>query len=402
MTFRRWWGGLPVLGASFFLVSCSPPPPPPGADVLSAAELGGPLPGLNAEELARFEAGKAAFSRIFLPEDGLGPVYNENTCNACHSTPVTGGAGGEEYDLHATFQADDGRCDLLDTHGGSNVRTQVTPAALAAGVGPERTPAEANQRGLFTAPALWGRGLVEAVADGTLLAMEDPEDVDGDGISGKVGRDASGRIGRFRRKADVADLADIASGGVLVELGLTTPQHPEEAVFSVDRIPEGADPVPDPEIDQATIDAIADFIRFLAIPERNMPPGAAEQAQVAEGERLFHEVGCAACHIPTLPTGPNPVEALSNKVVPLYSDLLLHDLGSDGANLCSPVASPSEFRTEILLGVTMRPRFMHDGTAPTAWEAIAMHGGEGVISRDAFNALSELQRHAVVAFVLSL
>jgi len=371
-------------------------------DVLSAEELGGPLPGLNAEELARFEAGKAMFSRIFLQEDGLGPTYNENSCNACHSTPGIGGAGGEEYDIHATFQADDGTCDLLDSHGGGNVRTQVTPAARAAGVGPERTPPEANQRGLFIPPPLWGRGLVEAVADGTLLAMEDPDDVDGDGISGKVGRDPSGAIGRFRRKADVKDLADIASGGVLVEFGLTTPQHPQELVFSVDQLPEGADPVPDPEIDQASIDAIADFIRFLAIPARNLPAGDAERTQVAEGERLFHEVGCAACHVPTLPTGPNPVAALSNKIAPLYSDLLLHDMGKDGANLCSPVATPAEFRTEILLGVALRARYMHDGTAPTVWEAIAMHGGEGAISRDAFDALTELQRHAVVAFVLSL
>jgi CxxC motif-containing protein (DUF1111 family) len=352
--------------------------------------------------LARFETGNAIFSRIFLPEDGLGPVYNENSCNACHSSPGIGGSGGEEYDIHATFQAEDGRCDLLDSHGGGNVRTQVTPAARAVGVGPERTPAEANQRGLFTAPPLWGRGLVEAVSDSTLLAMEDPDDVNGDGISGKVGRDAAGRIGRFRRKADVADLADIASGGVLVEFGLTTPQHPREAVFSVDRLPDGADPVPDPEIDQAGIDAIADFIRFLAIPARNMPPGEAEQAQVAEGERLFLQIGCAACHTPTLPTGPNPVEALSRKRAPLYSDLLLHDMGAEGANLCSPSASPPEFRTEILMGVALRARYMHDGTAPTVWEAIAMHGGEGAMSREAFGALPELKRHALVAFLLSL
>jgi CxxC motif-containing protein (DUF1111 family) len=402
MNLQRSLRGLPFAVASALVVSCSPPPAPPGAEILSSDVLGGPLPGLTAEELARFEAGKAVFSRIFLQEDGLGPTYNENSCNACHSTPSVGGAGGEEYDIHATYQSDDGRCDLLDAHGGSNVRTQVTAAARAAGVGPERTPREANQRGLFTAPPLWGRGLVEAVADGTLLGMEDPDDVDGDGISGKVGRDASGRVGRFRRKADVADLADIAAGGVLVEFGLTTPQHPQEAVFSVAVLPEGADPVPDPEIGQDDIDALADFIRFLAIPERNMPPGVAEQGQVAEGERLFQEVGCAACHVPTLPTGPNPVEALSNRVVPLFSDLLLHDMGAEGANLCSPVATPSEFRTEILLGVALRSGYMHDGTAPTVWEAIAMHGGEGVMSRDAFGALSELERHAVVAFVLSL
>ncbi len=399
---QRWWRGLSLLGASVFVVSCSPSGSSPDVDTLSATELGGPLPGLDAPELARFEAGKAVFSRVFLQEDGLGPVYNENSCNACHSSPGTGGSGGEEYDIHAAFQADDGSCDLLDAHGGGNVRTQVTPWARAAGVVPERTPSEANQRGLFTAPPLWGRGLVEAVSDETLLSTEDPDDLNGDGISGRVGRDASGRIGRFRRKADVADLADIAEGGVLVEMGLTTPDHPTELVFSVEAVPEGADPVADPEIDQAAIDAIADFIRFLAPPARNMPATDAEKTQVAEGERRFHEVGCATCHVPTLPTGPSAVKALDRKQAPLYSDLLLHDMGGQGANLCSPAASPTEFRTEILLGVALRARYMHDGTAPTVWEAIAMHGGEGAISRDAFDALPELMRHAVVAFVLTL
>ena len=402
MTAQRVWWGLSVLLASVLVVSCSRPRSAADGDVLSAAELGGPLPGLDPGELARFEAGKAVFSRIFVQEDGLGPVYNENSCSACHSSPGTGGGGGEEYDIHATFQADDGTCDLLDSHGGGNVRTQVTAWARTAGVGPERTPPEANQRGLFTAPPLWGRGLVEAVADETLLSMEDPDDLDGDGISGKVGRDAAGRIARFRRKADVADLGDIAEGGVLVEMGLTTPTHPTELVFSVDALPAGADPVADPEIDQASIDAIADYIRFLAPPARNMPATDAEKAQVAEGERRFHEVGCAACHIPTLPTGPTPEKALDGKQAPLYSDLLLHDMGEQDANLCAPAASPGEFRTEILLGVALRARYMHDGTAPTVWEAIAKHGGEGARSRDAFNALPELERHAVVAFVLTL
>jgi len=371
-------------------------------EVLSAAVLGGPLPGLDAEELARFEAGQALFGRIFLQEDGLGPVYNESSCGACHFTPVLGGGDGGADEDPAALRADDGTCDLLDGHSGRDVRTRVTPAARAAGVAPERASPGADGRRPFTAQPLWGRGLVEAVADGTLLAMEDPDDVDGDGISGKVGRDASGRVARFRRKADVARLADMVSGAALAELGLTTPQHPRELVSGVERLPQGADPVADPEMDQAGIDAVADFVRFLAIPARNMPAGDAEQAQVAEGERLFHEVGCAKCHVPTLPTGPNEVDALSERVVPLYSDLLLHDLGTVGTTPCSPGASPSEFRTDILLGVGLRARYMHDGAAATVGDAVALHGGEGAATRDAFDALPEARRRAVVAFVLSL
>lgn len=390
-----------ALGAAALLAACSSPPPAAEPEV-RAAEVGEPLPGLTPEELARFEAGKAAFSRVFTAEEGLGPVYNENSCNACHSAPNIGGGGGEEYDIHATFQADDGRCDLLEAHGGGNVRTRVTAVAAAAGVGPERTPDEANQRGLFTPPPMWGRGLVEAIPDSVIEALADPDDANGDGISGRVGRDAQGRVGRFRRKADVKDLQDIANGGVLVEFGMTTPEHPGEMVFSVDALPEGADPAPDPELDQATIDAIADFIRLLAPPPRSPREDPAERTQVAVGEELFVQVGCAACHVPTLRTGPNTVAALDRKAAPLYSDLLLHDMGVESGNVCSPVATPSEFRTEILMGVAMRARYMHDGLAPTLWEAIAMHGGEGQASVAAFNGLTELQRHAVVAFLLTL
>lgn len=381
--------------------ACAPPPSEVMPEVRSAV-VGDPLPGLTPEQLARFEAGKAEFSKVRLPEEGLGPTYNENSCNACHSMPNVGGSGGEEYDIHATFQSGDGRCDLLEVHGGANVRTLVTAVAAAAGVKPESVPPEANQRGYFTAPPMWGRGLVEAIPDSVIEALADPDDANGDGISGRVGRDGQGRVGRFRRKADVNNLADVASGGVLVEFGITTPQHPGELVFSVDPLPPGADPTPDPEADQATLDAIADFIRFIGVPPRNMPTDPAELTRVAVGEKRFLEVGCAACHAPILTTGAGEVAALDRKPVPLYSDLLLHDMGAGGANVCSPAAAPSEFRTEILMGLAMRAVFMHDGKAPSLWEAIAQHGGEGAASVRAFDALPELERHALVAYLLTL
>ena len=375
------------------------------ADKSSSAPAGGlpgdPLPGLTRVELARFEAGKAAFSHVFLPEEGLGPVYNENTCNACHSIPNVGGTGSGEYDVHATARTAEGECDLLDAHGGGNVRTQVIPVAAARGVRPEQTPRQATARGLFIAEPMWGRGMIEAISDETLLALADPDDQDRDGISGRVGRDASGRVGRFRRKADVADLADIAEGGVRVEIGLTTPKHPTELVFS-GPIPEGADPAPDPELAQATIDAIADYIRFLAPVAPEVPSDPAVRAQVAAGRQAFFEVACADCHLEALATGPNPVGALNRKVAVLWSDLLLHDMGPALADVCGPAAAESELRTEPLQGMRYRERYMHHGRAATPWEAIAMHGGESAASRAAFNALPELTRYAVVAFLLTL
>jgi len=364
--------------------------------------MGDPLPGLTPDELARFEAGRTAFAHVYTEDEGLGPTFNENSCNACHSWPTVGGSGAEELDIHATFQREDGSCDLLDTHGGGNVRTRVTATAAALGVPREYSPAEANQRGFMTAPALWGQGLIMAIPESVIEAMADPDDANGDGISGRVGRDGKGRLGRLRRKADRNNLAEMASGGLLIALGITTPQFPNERVFSVDSLPAGADPAPDPEEDQATVDAITDYLRFLGVPPRNMPTDPSELARVAVGEERFTEVGCALCHIPTLMTGESEVAALSHKAAPLYSDLLLHDMGPASANLCSAAASPSEFRTELLMGVGVRNVFMHDGKAPTVWDAIAQHGGEAEASVRAFNALPELERHALVAFLLTL
>lgn len=386
---------------SLTLSSCAPAPAPVDPDAVRGAEIGDPLPGLSLSELGRFEAGREAFMRIFLPEEGLGPVYNENSCNACHSRGGIGGFG-DEWDIKASYQAEDGSCDPLYDSGGANVRIQATHLAAAAGVRPEEVPESANQVGYFTAPALWGRGLMEAIAEETLLALADPDDADGDGIAGRPGRDAQGRIGRFLRKASVHDLKAAAEGSVLFEFGVTTPGHPRELVFSVASLPPGADPAPEPEVDQATLQAMADYIRFLALPPRNMPSDPEALRQVAKGEGLFHQVGCARCHVPFLVTGPSPVAALDRKAVPLYSDLLLHDMGPGRESICSPGTSATEVRTEPLIGLAIRKGYMFDGAALDLWEAIALHGGTARPSVEAFDALSELQRHALIAFLMTL
>jgi CxxC motif-containing protein (DUF1111 family) len=379
--------------AAAALACASPPAPEP------QWALGDPLPGLTVQELARFEAGRQVFSRVFLAEEGLGPTFNENSCNACHSDPTIGG-GGDETDTHATRFTPPDRCDLLESQGGHNVRDQTTPIAAAQGVNREVIPEDAT-RGYFTPPALFGRGLIERITDESLLALADPDDADGDGISGRVGRTASGAVGRFRRKADVATLADIAEGGVLVELGLTTPSHPREEVYS-GPVPAGADPVAEPEIDQPSIDAIADFLRFLAPPPRVEIEEEEARRTVSRGEQLFTQVGCAACHTPTLTTGPSDIAALDRREVRLYSNLLLHDMGADLADACAPGATPSELRTEILAGLHLRRRYLHDGRAFSLPEAIALHGGEGAASRAAYDALSELDRHALIEFLRTL
>jgi CxxC motif-containing protein (DUF1111 family) len=375
------------------LAACAPergaPPPEPGD----------PLPGLTPAELARFEAGRAMFTKVWRTEDGLGPVYNENTCNACHSHPAPGG-GGIETDEKVTVYTASGTCDLLADVGGGNVRQQVTPTAAAHGMTRERGPR--GTRGYFTPPLLYGRGLMEAIPDQTLLDLADPDDRDGDGISGRVGRDAQGRVGRFTRKASTATLLDAAAGSLFVELGLTTPLQPEERAWVDGGAAPGADTVPDPEVGMDVATAIADFMRFLAPPAPDVPDDPAQRAQAAEGGRLFEQVGCARCHVPVLVTGPNEVAALDSKPVALYSDLLVHDMGPELADICGPGATPAELRTEVLMGLSRRSRFMHDGNSASLWDAIARHGGEGAASRAAFDALPELSRHALIRFLQTL
>src|SRR5206468_4664518 len=109
-----------------------------------------------------------------------------------------------------------------------------------------------------------------------------------------------------------------------------------------------------------------------------------DRALARQGEKLFNHLACAACHIPQLKTGPNPIKALDRKTVALYSDLLVHDMGPELADICLGEAHPSEFRTEMLMGLRFRERFLHDGSAATAQEAIERHGGEAQGARDRF------------------
>ncbi|MDP2958171.1 MAG: di-heme oxidoredictase family protein, partial [Longimicrobiales bacterium] len=172
-----------------------------------SAEIGTPLPGLTPEELERFEAGRTHFTRRFTPDEGLGPRFNEDACNACHTMPADGGTG-ETSVTKATRTLPDGRCDPLVPHGGENVRISVTPALAAAGGGRVPVPENATNTALFTIPFVFGLGIVDAIPQEALDDLADPDDADRDGISGRLGRNVNGEPARFGRKADQATLLD--------------------------------------------------------------------------------------------------------------------------------------------------------------------------------------------------
>ena len=333
---------------------------------------------------------------MFTPEIGLGPLFNANACGECHEQPVTGGTG-DEVELHvAAFR--NGICDPLADSGGPVFQLQVTPALKAAlGIDQEPVPAGATARANRTTPSLLGFGLLDAVPDKDIRLRADPADRNHDGVSGRPNRNFDGRLGRFGRKALVPTLRDFNAGAFVIEMGITSPAIPTEETIGGRPIPAGVDPAPDPELTQEDLDLANDFVRFLA-PPVPLPLDL-------EGERgkiIFGTIGCVACHAPSLTTGDNPVRALRYKQVDAYTDLLLHDMGPKLADICLGLAEPSEFRTEPLMGLRLREKFMHDGAAATIEAAIDLHGGEAGGARERFRKLTARERAAVLKFLGSL
>ncbi|PYV13243.1 MAG: hypothetical protein DMG07_15075 [Acidobacteria bacterium] len=358
---------------------------------------GDPLPGLTRGERDRFRRGGDVFKKVFTPETGLGPLFNSSSCAECHEDPAAGGFG-DEVEVHATAFRQDRSCDPLTGEGGPVIQQKVTPALKAAlGIDSEPFPKGATGRGMRSTPVLFGRGLLDAVPDSVILGYADPNDRNRDGIRGRAHRLADGRVGRFGRKASEPRLDAFNAGAFIIEMGVTNPLHPAEETIGGKPVPAGVDPARDPELTQEQLDLANDFVRFLA------PPTPASQTKEArQGEKLFSRIGCAGCHIPALRTGDSPVSAIKKRTFFAYTDLLLHDMGADLADICFGNATPSDFRTEPLIGLRFLKTFLHDGRAKTLEAAIEAHGGEGARARDRFKGLSKRDRSALVAFLKSL
>ena len=388
-----------VMGMS--LCGCQEPPPSwPDSD-WTTYEVGAPLPGLSPAELARWQDGYAQFIRIWTVEEGLGPAFNENSCNACHSDPTVGGTM-TETDAHATAYFH-GTCDYLLEEGGGNLRRQMTELGEAYyGQNREPRPPEAAEVGRHLPALLFGRGLMASIPQEAIFALEDPDDADGDGISGRAGRYPDGSLARFFRKAELATLYEIADKGLRRQMGITTPNNPIEHPIMGQPVPAEADPTPDPEVGPEISRAMADYILLLGPPPTIVPSTEEGRAEVRRGKELFEEIGCAACHTPVLLTGPNEIEALDRKTVWLWSDLLLHDMGPELADNCGRDASPTEIRTEPLMGMRLKEQLLHNGATSDIRRAIELHGGEGAISRNRFFALPGVGQAAVQRFLRTL
>jgi CxxC motif-containing protein (DUF1111 family) len=401
--------GLWLLCAGWLVLGCSDQresvPTAPTASLEQAVSItptipGEPLAWVTPAERVRFEQGAQHFDVEFEEATGLGPLFNEASCAECHEDPARGGSG-DEIEFHATAGNLDGSCNELTEWGGpvfqqfSSLALQPLLAKLK--VEKEPVPPSASAVGLRTSAPLFGLGLVDAIPDQTILALSDPLDRNADGISGRANLTSDGRVGRFGRKAALASLRAFNDGAFRDEMGITSAAVPTEGTFGGYPMPSRADQVADPEINEEVLNLTDAFVRLLA----PVAPLALTREAKA-GRNLFARINCTGCHVPSLRTGDNPVAALRYREVAAYSDLLLHDLGPDLADVCRPGASAAEFRTQPLMGLRLLPHFMHDGRAHTVAEAIEAHGGEATVSRQQFTQLSNEDRAAIVAFLNSL
>jgi CxxC motif-containing protein (DUF1111 family) len=364
-----------------------------------------PLDGLSAEELRAFVRGDEEFGRRFAPASGLGPIFNNVSCAACHSGD---GRGRVENALQRIGSPAD---DFLSALGGPQIQDKAIPGAYA-----ERVPPGAAVS-LRLPPPVFGVGLIEAIPEAAILANVDSTDRDGDGISGRpnwvyaadyvpAGTPGSGserRLGRFGRKAQTSNLVEQVVSAYHQDMGITSDFLPHEVTNPLSHVQTlAADRVADPEITTGTVQAVVHYIRALA-PPRPAP----ETPEIAEGRTYFERVGCAACHVPSFTTGTGLLNALTGRKVELYSDLLLHDMGDALAdNRPDGDASGREWKTPALWGLRLIREFlngdaflMHDGRARNVDEAIRLHGGEGLRARNAYIALPADQRAKLLRFV---
>lgn len=384
----------------FWFASCNRliPDAPPEDSILD-----GPVSGLNAAELSRHLRGDVEFNeRIFTAETGLGPLFVSNSCMGCHAADGKGHPGSV---LTRFGQTDSSGNPLLHL-GAPLLQNRALP-----GYEPEQLPPGAVFARLL-APAITGLGYLEAVSDADILAMSDPLDKDGNGISGvanwidlpgylKPAQDKHTRggkyLGRFGKKASVYNLLQQTVNAYNQDMGITSLYHPLDP-YSLKET--------DPEVSLQTLEDVVFYLQTLKAPiQRNIG-----DEEVVKGKILFEQLGCSDCHKPQLKTGVSPIPALSEKVFYPYTDLLLHDMGTSlNDGYTEGTALPSEWRTPPLWGLGLSKAsqggsyfLLHDGRAKSIEEAIMYHGGEAAGRRLKYMQLEPAQKQQLLRFLESL
>jgi CxxC motif-containing protein (DUF1111 family) len=373
--------------------------------------------------------GKALFERDWVPaptstdaSDGLGPLFSARSCKGCHVGPSLAARFTDAPDgriagrgLVIRFGDSEGRPDpvygrLLQNQAVQGMHAEgrivlTAPddpdGALKVAVTLDRGELDpATHQSVRIAPPLSGRALLDRIDVNAVLALADPDDRDGDGISGRVRMiDVEGTelLGRYGWKASTTGLEDQIADAFANELALSSAQKPFPHGDCTERetdcmsAPTGESPrFENHEISAEMIHLVAAYVRSLHPPQ--------SEADVISGHDLFASAGCAACHAPEMPS-------TDGGSVAAYTDLLLHDMGEDlDDGVGESAVASSEWRTAPLIGMMPTPgrRYLHDGRAPTLDIAIRTHGGEAAKARENYLALSDAERQTLVAFVESL
>lgn len=375
-----------------------------------APATGDPHAGLSAADRAKFNAGREAFRAVETVADGIGPVFNDTSCAACHRVPAVGGSSAVHATRFGTIT--NGRFDPLIRFGGPVLQTRGITGLEGVVIPGETVPRQATIVARRRTTPTFGLGLVEATPDAYFQALAAKQALLTPTTAGRVNRVQdlrTGRtvVGKFGWKAAGPNLLNFAGDAYKEEMGITSPGWIRDSngrLIDEENPPQGIafllqfNPVESPnEEDLVDTQAFADFMALLA-----PPPRGAITAQVTTGDTVFTRIGCANCHTPTHMTGTSPVAAMSLKSYSPYSDFLLHDMGTLGDGIEQGIARGSEMRTAPLWGLRFQTAYLHDSRARTLDDAILGHRGQGQAAANAFRALNAADKAALLAFLRSL
>lgn len=387
------------------------------------------VPNLDLTELSQASKGRELFTAHWLPApnlsqpllDGFGPLGLVDACAGCHQTSARAESLKENGEIGPglLFRLLDQQGNADPTLGGQ-LQTVATEGNAEGSVHwreglqgrvdflfEQQTHALSDgiQLAPRLSPQLFGMGLLDAIPDQTILAFEDENDLNGDGISGRAHWHSTGQtscLGKYGWKAMQCSLQDQIAGALQQDMGLTSSLAPNEPCTEYQPQCAQAASGGDPEVSDVSLNAMEHFLAALAVPARR----AEDLPRFNRGARLFRESGCNACHRETLKTGDDAIfSVLKQQTLYAYTDLLLHDMGadlSDGA--MEGNASVTEWRTPPLWGLGLmdgdgQSRFLHDGRAATLEEAIFWHGGEALFARRSYEALTSDQQADFLYFL---
>ncbi len=412
-----------------------------------------PATNLSLKEHPRFFAGNAFFNRNWVNassevngSDGLGPLFSVRSCSSCHfkdgrgqppagsavpngwlmriSIPGQGEHGTPKPDPIYGNQISVRALPGLEPEASIRIRYQTTQELYPDYVAYQLTKPNYTidnwkygepHAELMTSPrvasAVFGLGLLDAIPEHAILKRADPDDTDGDGISGRANWVWSNRLnekalGRFGWKANKATLHDQTAAAFVGDMGITSDLFPDENHTEAQGIGEDYPSGGSPEISGQDLEDVVFYLQTLAVPAARIQG----RAEFKQGKQLFEAIQCATCHVAVFKTADDyPVEAIAGQLIRPYTDLLLHDMGealADGRPDFE--ASGSEWRTPPLWGIGLlekvngHTRLLHDGRARNIEEAILWHGGEAEASREQFKSLTAADRKLVIQFVESL